>query len=246
VLRSRYPTLATHVVPCGFDPEYFAPDDAPRERERARLLFLGTMDYGPNVDGLSWTVSEILPRLLARRADLRLDVVGRDPVAEVRAAESDVVRVLGGVRDVRPHIDRAACLVAPLRIGGGTRIKLLEALAMRCPVVATPAAAEGLDLEHRRHLLLAEGAEGVARAVLELVEDPALGRALGHAGRQRVVERYRWDALALELVAAWRAIASVSALPKRAEPSPEPEPALPAAQHAVASSGWSGREVDPR
>jgi glycosyltransferase involved in cell wall biosynthesis len=234
VLRSRFSGLQTQVVPCGFDPEYFTPRDEPSERERERVLYLGTMDYGPNVDGLAWMVDAILPRLLEQRSELRLDVVGRDPVSEVRAAASDVVRVLGGVRDVRPYLERTACLVAPLRVGGGTRIKLLEALAMRCPVVATPAAAEGLDLEHRRHLLLAEGAEGVAQAVLELLEDPALGRALGHAGRQRVLERYRWDALALELLAAWRKIAADSALPRGTDPIAEAEPALPAQQVPIA------------
>jgi glycosyltransferase involved in cell wall biosynthesis len=234
VLRSRFSGLQTQVVPCGFDPEYFAPGDEPSVRESERILFLGTMDYGPNVDGLAWMVDAILPRLLEQRSELRLDVVGRDPVSAVRATASDSVRVQGGVRDVRPYLEHTACLVAPLRVGGGTRIKLLEALAMRCPVVATPAAAEGLDLEHRRHLLLAESAEGVAQAVLELLEDPALGRALGYAGRQRVLERYRWDALALDLLAAWRRIAADSELPSRIDTTFEPAPALPAQPVAVA------------
>jgi polysaccharide biosynthesis protein PslH len=234
VLRSRFDGLQTQVVPCGFDPEYFEARGEPCEREREHILFLGTMDYGPNVDGLAWMVDAILPRLLAQKSALRLDVVGRDPVPAVRAAASDTVRVLGGVRDVRTYLERTACLVAPLRVGGGTRIKLLEALAMRCPVVATPAAAEGLDLEHRRHLLLAESAEGVAQGVLELIEDPALGRALGYAGRQRVLERYRWDALALDLLAAWRSIAADSALACRDQPVFEPAPALPAPRVAAA------------
>jgi glycosyltransferase involved in cell wall biosynthesis len=235
VLASRYPHLDTQVVPCGFDPEYFTPCLRPPARERSRLLFLGTMDYAPNVDGLAWMLREILPRVRDARPDVELEVVGRDPAPAVLASAGVGVRVRGGVRDVRPHLERAACLVAPLRVGGGTRIKLLEALAMRCPVVATPAAAEGLALEHGRHLLLAEGAEEVADAALQLLGDPALGAELGREGRERALERYRWDSLALVLLNAWRRIAEGRAtrpFRRPATPLDLPQPALPATSPA--------------
>jgi glycosyltransferase involved in cell wall biosynthesis len=160
----------------------------------------------------------------------------------VLAAAGPGVHVHGGVRDVRPHLDRAACLVAPLRVGGGTRIKLLEALALRCPVVATPAAAEGLALEHGRHLLLAGDAEGLTEAVLRLLDDPALGAELGRAGRQRALERYRWDALALELLQAWRRVAegrTTQPFRRAATPLDLPQPALPGAASG-APLRWNG------
>ena len=211
VLAARFPRLRLALVPSGFDADYFVPraDDAPRDVNA--LLFLGTLDYAPNVDGLEWFLREVWPRLRARRSELALDVVGRDPPERLRRAAPAGVRVWGRVDDVRPHLARAACLVASLRVGGGTRLKVVDALAMRCPVAGTPAAVEGLELADGEHLLVADDAPGYVRAVERLLDEPALARRLAEAGRARVLELYPWERLAARLAEAWRAALSAGA-----------------------------------
>lgn len=208
VLAARFPALELALVPSGFDADYFVPRaDAP-ERSSHRLLFLGTLDYAPNVDGLEWFLREVWPGLRARRPGLALDVVGRDPPERLQREAPEGVRVWGRVDDVRPHLERAACLVAALRVGGGTRLKVVDALAMLCPVAGTSAAVEGLELEDGEHLVVADDAQGYARAVEGLLDDPARAQRLARAGRARVLERYPWERLAADLARAWRAALS--------------------------------------
>jgi glycosyltransferase involved in cell wall biosynthesis len=200
-LRARHPQLALGVVENGFDPDRFRPLGAARERER--LLFLGTLSYGPNVDGLVWFAREVLPALRARRPGLALDVVGRDPLPAVRALAGPGLCVVGGVDDVRPWLSRAAMLVAPLRVGGGTRLKLVEALAMGTPVVATPVAAEGLALADRRHLDLAATPGELAARTAAALDDPGAALARAERGRAQVHARYTWPRLARRVVEHW-------------------------------------------
>lgn len=236
VLAERFPQLELAVVPSGFDPSYFEPRATPRDPER--LLFLGTLDYAPNLDGLEWFLAEVWPRLRARRPALALDVVGRDAPERLRRRGGDGVNVLGRLDDVRPALARAACLVAALRVGGGTRLKVVDALAMNCPVVATGAALEGLELAHGRHLLHADDAPGFVLAVERLLEDPVLAARLAAAGRERVLELYPWEHLAQQLARAWGAAASagdrVRAGATKAPRVAAAEPA-PAAQRALGS-----------
>ncbi len=207
ILRSRYGALDFAVVPSGFDPEHFRPSHPPVLRDRQRLVFLGSMDYRPNVDAMLDFVRAVLPRLQARLPDVTLEVVGRSPAPEVRALASGAVRILGEVPDVRPHLERAAALVVPLRIGGGTRLKIVEALALGTPIVSTTIGAEGLGLVHDEHLLLADSEDAFAEATLELLADPAHAVRLGERGRAFVNERYRWSALAGDLVDYWERVA---------------------------------------
>lgn len=156
------------------------------------LLFCGTLCYEPNVDGLHWFVQNVWPRVRRLRPDARLLVVGRGPVASVRALDGrDGVAVHADVPDVRPFYERAAGVIAPIRIGGGTRIKILEAGAFGRPVVSTTIGAEGLPVEPGRHCLIEDDAVRFAAASIELLADRAAAARL--AGELHDLVRTRFD-----------------------------------------------------
>lgn len=203
LLLGRHPGLEVTALPSGFDTNDFRPSDPPPERQTDRLCFVGSLDYAPNVDGLTWFVSEILPLLAARRPGVVLELVGRGAGAPIEALLGPRVELVGAVPAVRPYLERAALAIVPLRIGGGTRLKIVEALALATPLVSTPVGAEGLELEGGRHLLLAERPAEFAAACAQLLADAAGARRLGQAGRAQVEQLYPWPALGERLLAAW-------------------------------------------
>jgi len=185
------------VVPNGVDTEYFAPDPAPAERRSGglELVFTGGMGYPPNADGARWFLERVFPIVRRVRSDARITFVGKDPPEALRAlARPGEVVFTGRVDDVRPAVHAAHVFVVPLRIGGGTRLKILEALAMGLPLVSTRAGAEGLDLRDGEDLLLADDQEIFAEAVLALATDRERAQRLAASGRARVLERYDWRA----------------------------------------------------
>ncbi len=185
-----------HVIPNGVDTGYFAPG-VTAQGESVDLVFTATLDYRPNIDALVWFVQQVLPRIRAEQPGVRLVVVGRAAGPAVRALhDGEEVVVVGEVEDVRPYIGAAAAYVVPMRIGGGSRLKLLEALALAAPVVSTPMGAEGITgLKDGEHLLLGATPAAFAAATLRLITDRALGRRLGAAGRAHVVAQYDWQAI---------------------------------------------------
>jgi glycosyltransferase involved in cell wall biosynthesis len=207
LLRARHGALDCAVIPSGFDPDYFRLPEPAHERTRGRITFLGSMNYGPNIEGVRRFVEQVLPRILARAPQAHFEIVGGEPTPEVQSLAGAHVTVTGRVSDVRPHLARAAVFVVPLAIGGGTRLKIVEALAMGAPVVSTTIGAEGLGLCHGEHLWLADRGDDFADAVLRLLEHPAEARALARAGHALVHERFRWEALGNELVDAWERVA---------------------------------------
>jgi len=200
LLVVRRPNIVAHVVPSGFDPEHFVPNPS-IARELDLVLVLGSLDYEPNVDGLAFLVEEVLP-LLERR--VRVEVVGRNPNARVRALCGGPVRLVGAVDDVRPHLARAAVLAVPLRIGGGTRLKIAEALAVETAVVSTRIGAEGLPLDER-HLWLADDARTFAGALDDALAQPVLAAQRAARGHAVATASLGWPSLANHLAAAWRA-----------------------------------------
>lgn len=205
-LAERHPGIDCTVVENGFDAEYFARCE-PTERARDRLLFLGTMSYAPNVDAARWFVEAILPGIRAERPEVELDIVGNDPAPAVTALARPGVRVVGSVTDVRPWLQRAAALVVPLRVGGGSRVKLIEALALGTPVVTTRVGVEGLGFQHGAHLRVADEPAPFAATVLDLLSSPGEAAALGERGRVHAWARYRWSELAAKLTECWERVA---------------------------------------
>jgi glycosyltransferase involved in cell wall biosynthesis len=195
-LRALAPGARVAAMPTGVDVEYFRP--APAADVPDRLVFSGSMDWYPNEDAILHFLEATLPRIRQARPGATLTVIGRNPSERLAAAAAAVpgVTVTGTVADVRPHIAQGAVYVVPLRVGGGTRLKIFEALAMGKAVVSTTVGAEGLDLEPDRHAILADDPNAFSRAVVALLEDRQRRAALGAAGRALVEARYSWPRVA--------------------------------------------------
>jgi glycosyltransferase involved in cell wall biosynthesis len=205
ILKRVSPSSAIGVVPNGVDTEFFQPQRVP-QAEQPYILFTGTLDYRANVDAVQWFVHEVLPRVQAVRPNIRFMVVGRNPTAAVHElGRRRGVEIVGEVQDVRPWFNAAAAYVVPMRIGGGVRLKLLEALAMGRAVVSTPMGAEGIEgLAPDVHALLAEGPDEFATQLLRVLRDQSLSELLGNAGRRFVVEHYDWRAIVPSMKAQWQ------------------------------------------
>ena len=184
-----------HVVPTGVDTDYFAP--APSDPASCELVFTGSMDWLPNEDAMQYFCRDILPLIRAEAPGVRLSIVGRAPTPAVkRLADGHGVRVTGRVDDVRPYMKAAVVYVVPLRIGGGTRLKIFEAMSMAKAVVSTTVGAEGLPVTDGEHVMLADEPQSFARAVVGLMRDPARRARMESAARALVVEHYDWAAVA--------------------------------------------------
>ncbi|HZT64244.1 MAG TPA: glycosyltransferase [Acidimicrobiales bacterium] len=184
----------TVVVPNGVDVSRFEGAAARPLPEEPRLVFTGTLDYLPNVDAAVWFATSVLPEVRAAVPAATLEVVGRSPTAEVRAlARLPGVTVRADVADVTPHLAAARVAVVPVRIGSGSRLKALEAMAARRPVVGHPVGLEGLAIEAGTHALVADDVAGTAAAVTKLLTDDALARRLAASGRDLVERLYRWE-----------------------------------------------------
>jgi sugar transferase (PEP-CTERM/EpsH1 system associated) len=199
-----YPdSLATpaHVVQTGVDTDYFTP--AAATPGRTHMVFTGSMDWLPNEDGMTFFCREILPRIREQEPQATLSIIGRAPTPAVRRlGEIPGVEVTGRVDDVRPHIARGAVYIVPLRIGGGTRLKIFEAMSMAKAVVSTTIGAEGLPVTAGRHLDIADEPGRFAQATVRLMRDESARHALEAAARTLVVDNYDWSAVALDFEAA--------------------------------------------
>lgn len=173
----------------GIDTAFFDPAHAvPVKQAGPLIVFTGQMDYRPNVDAVRWFANEVLPLV----PEARFAIVGRSPAAAVRTLESERVVVTGEVADVRGWIAAAAVVVAPLLLARGIQNKVLEAMAMARPVVASLAAAEGID--HQGTIRVAGDAVGFANEIHAVLADPVAANALGQAARMRTMARYGWEA----------------------------------------------------
>lgn len=194
MLLADEPTARTAVVPNGVDLEFFRPSPPSVRREVQTLLFFGAIDYYPNTDAMLFFLREVHSQLVARYPHVRLCIVGRRPPESILSQRSATVEVTGVVDDVRPWLDRADVVIVPLRIGGGTRLKILEAMAMGKAVVSTSLGAEGLDVVPERDLLVADDAAAFVTQIGRLLDNPELGRRLGASARRLVATRYSWEA----------------------------------------------------
>ncbi|RIX45471.1 MAG: TIGR03087 family PEP-CTERM/XrtA system glycosyltransferase [Rhodocyclales bacterium GT-UBC] len=181
----------------GVDAEFFAVDPArqtPFPAGKIPIVFTGAMDYWPNIDAVSWFAKETLPLLLKQNPAICFYIVGRAPTPEVQALANEHVVVTGTVADVRPYLQHAACVVAPLRVARGIQNKILEAMAMACAVITTRDCARVVDAEEGNELLAATTPEEFSNQVAQLLDDPAQVRRIGEKARTRVMERYSWEA----------------------------------------------------
>ena len=193
-MQREYQVASVGCVPTGVDLEYFSA--SLRQRQSRELVFVGSMDWMPNEDGIRWFATEVFGRLQAAVEDVRLTVVGRSPSRSLRelASRNAAIEVTGTVEDVRPYLARAGICIVPLRVGGGTRLKIYEAMAAGVPVVTTAIGAEGLPLRHGEHLLIANTAQEQMDAIRQLLSDPAQAARLAANALRHVQEHCSWDA----------------------------------------------------
>ena len=199
LLKRDDASVRTAVVPNGVDLSSFIPSEAPTDP--CTLLFVGVMNYFPNTDGVTYFVREVLPTVRAAHPDVRLKIVGMNPPEAVKSLGDGHIEVTDVVDDPRPYLDSSTVVIVPLRVGGGTRFKIVEAMAKGKPIVSTRIGAEGIEVSHDRELLLADDADSFAREVGRLLTDPELAKRLGRAGRQLAEQRYSWESALTRLEA---------------------------------------------
>ena len=204
-LRALIPDLETTVVSNGIDLSLYAVAPLPDLTQSPTLVFTGKMDYRPNIDAALWFGREVLPLVTAQVPSARFQIVGMNPhprLDELRANPN--IEITGAVDDVRPYIERAAVYVIPMRVGGGTRFKALEAMASGKAIVSTRLGVEGIPVEGGRELLLADTPGETAAAILRLLrDDGSLHARLGRAARAFVEARYGWEQIVPRLEAVY-------------------------------------------
>jgi sugar transferase (PEP-CTERM/EpsH1 system associated) len=194
LFRDVCPNDRTVAVSNGVDLEYFAQTGKQDNTIKNSCVFVGVLDYLANVEGIRWFCSAVWPEIRRRVSDSTFQIVGRHPVPAVMELESlPGVTVIGEVPDIRPHLSEASVVIAPLQVARGIQNKVLEAMAMSKPVVATPQALEGLDIQDGLHALSAASPDDQADAVIGLFSDGAKRCRIGSAAREFVVERHSWD-----------------------------------------------------
>ena len=209
ILQALTPGTAAIVGANAVDVEHFQPSTAPPKPNV--LAMTGLMHYRPNIDGAVYFVEHVLPRILAVRPDTVFYIIGAGPTDELKRLTGPNVVVTDTVPDVRPFVHDASVFVVPLRMGGGTRLKVLEGLSMSKPVVSTSVGCEGIDVVDGEHLLIADDPESFAAATLRLMEDRAFAARLGEQGRQLVEAGYKWESVVARLVAFYRQLLTQNA-----------------------------------
>ena len=197
-MRELYGVQHLAAVPTGVDLGYFQP--TVEAQPTTDLVFVGSMDWMPNIDGAVWFVSEVLPLIKRKVPGCSLAIVGRTPGREVTelAEREPGIRITGTVADVRSWLWESKVSIVPLRIGGGTRLKIYEAMAARTPVVSTAVGAEGLDITPGENILIADEPEAFAEACVRLLNDGNERRRLADAAWQHVETKHSWEAAAVE------------------------------------------------
>ena len=196
------------VVPIGVDTEYFAPAQPWRHGSRT-LLSIGTMFWPPNVDSMLYFCADVLPKIKKRVPVVKVNIVGARPTEAIRALgmqDPPTITVTGSVPDVRPYGDDCGAFIVPLRAGSGMRVKILNALAMGLPVVSTSVGAEGIEVTNGENILLADGADAFAEAVVRVLSEPALAEKIARGGQRLMETRYAWERVGERLLSVYGTI----------------------------------------
>jgi len=192
-LLREIPSARTAVIPNAADVDYYQPRPADPGVDENTVVFFGLMSTLPNIDGTTWFVREIWPRILEKRPNTRFKIIGGQAPSAVLELGGPRIEVTGFVEDLRPHLASAAAIVVPLRLGGGTRLKIVEGMAMRKAIVSTTLGAEGIDAVAERDIIIADQPEAFATSVIRLLDEPDLASRIGHSARELAVAHYSWS-----------------------------------------------------
>jgi len=191
-LRSWNPELNVAVIPNGVDVSYY--DEIEVVRDPMSVIFAGWMKHFPNLDAARFLVNDIIPYVIRRRPDIKFYLVGGPYPPEIKSMAQKIhqIKLTGFVNDIRPMVKQAGVYIVPLRVGGGTHLKVLEGMASRTPIVTTPVGAEGLPVKHKEHVWIAHDAEGLAEGILKVIEDRELNITLQENARKLVESKFDW------------------------------------------------------
>jgi len=210
LLQSANPHLKIEVIPNGVDTNLYQP--LPYSNISPALIFVGNMRYRPNIDAMAYFCRDIYPKIQREIVDLEMWIVGINPSPEVKQLEGKGVHVTGGVEDVRPLYSRSTVCVVPLRAGGGTRGKILEAMALGRPVVSTSIGCEGLEVVDGEHLFIADTPDEFAEKTISLLKDKGLWLRITAQARELVVNRYDWEVITRRLLQVYSGLARGTSL----------------------------------
>jgi polysaccharide biosynthesis protein PslH len=218
-LRELSPGARVTSVPNGVDTEFFTAGEQPHRPNS--LVFVGGFTWFPNLDAIRYFCDEVLPLVTKVVPDLMLTVIGKQPDSAVvdEIARHPNVRLTGQVDDIRPYVDEAAAYVVPLRIGGGTRLKILDALSMSKAIVSTSVGCEGLNVTDGQSILVADTPQAMARTIIDIFQQPELAQRIGRAGRALVEREYDWRAVGKGLMTVYTDTAArtgAQGLPRKA------------------------------
>jgi len=207
ILSQFFPDDRIVVVENGVDPVIY--DNKTPLENKSGIVFTGSLDWIPNIDGLAWFAGEVYPFLRATIPGLQVNIVGRRPSPRLLDILSTrtAITVHADVPEIQPYLHGARVMIVPLHIGGGSRLKILEAMASGLPVVSTAKGAEGLDVTRDKNILIANEPEEFAKALIDVMNDDALHRRLADAGLELIKARYSWDKVAQPLAELWRRVA---------------------------------------
>jgi polysaccharide biosynthesis protein PslH len=198
-ILTSVPGARTFVVPNAADIDFYQGRSGDPSPDGRTILFFGLLSTFPNVDAVCYFLDRIWPLICSQRPNARFKIVGADPPAKIVARAGTAIEIAGFVEDLRPHIASAAALVVPLRFGGGTRLKIIEGMAMQKAVVSTRLGAEGIEVVSGSHIIIEDDPKAFADAVIGLLDNPAQAAQIGAAARQLVEQRYSWHAAAKSL-----------------------------------------------
>jgi len=210
LLLKANPRLHVDIIPNGVDTENFQPLPLPDEKAMPSLMFIGNMGYPPCVDAALYFCKEIFPLIRRKIPTAEFWIVGRSPRPEVLELDGDGVHVTGQVEGVIPYYQQSTICVVPLRAGGGTRLKILEAMALGRPVVSTTIGCEGLEVVDGQNILIADTPEQFTEKVMRLFNDKELYRSISTNGRRLVETSYGWDKISERLMEVYKEMLSRS------------------------------------
>ena len=205
-LLNEAPGVRTAVIPNAADVEYYKPRPNDPQPDGCTVVFFGLLSTVPNIDGVVYFMRDIWPRIAEACPEARCKIIGGRPPPSLRALAGPRVELTGFVSDLRPHLAAAAAVIVPLRVGGGTRLKIVEAMAMGKAVVSTTLGAEGIDVVPGRDLLVEDQPAAFADAVRRLLAEPGLAARIGQSARHLAIDRYSWSEAARALEGFYRQI----------------------------------------